>query len=113
MITRHQVLSVLSRHIGAANGVAIDGLVYEITGESLRDPAAERHVRQLISNLREEGQHICAHPSTGYFMAANDEELERYYIKFLRARALHSLLLISRAKKIALPELLGQLRLKT
>lgn len=113
MITRALVLTVLSEHIGCRRGVPIDRLVYEITGERIPDEAAERRVRHIISELREEGSHICAHPSTGYFMAANDQELDRYYIAFLRARALHSLLLISRAKKIALPDLLGQLRLKT
>jgi hypothetical protein len=111
MITRDQVLATLSRHIGAERGVHIAQLVAEITGELLPDPVAERRVRQCISELREEGGHVCAHPQTGYFIAASAAELERYYIEFLRARALHSLMLISRAKNIALPELIGQLRL--
>jgi hypothetical protein len=113
IVTRHQVLAALARHIGKENGVHVHELVYEVTGEIGRNPARERLVREIVSALREEGSHICAHPSKGYFMAANDAELDRYYIAFLRARALHSLTLISRAKKIALPELLGQLRLNT
>ncbi len=113
MLTRDHVLVALSRHVGQERGVRIDRLVAEITGELVPDPAAERRVRQLVSDLREEGSHICAHPHTGYFMAANKQELDRYYLDFLRARALHSLRLISRATNIAIPELLGQMRLKT
>ena len=46
-------------------------------------------------------------------MAENDKELEEYCIKFLRDRAMHSLRLISRLTKIALPDLLGQMKLES
>jgi biotin operon repressor len=100
------LLAILSRHIGAENGVGAERLAYMLD-------APQRKVRQWVSELREQGHGVCAHPETGYFVAANDEELQRYYIDFLKSRALHSLRLISIATKTALPDLLGQLRLKT
>lgn len=113
MIGKAQLVTVLSRHVGAHNGVNVSRLVEELLGLGVYDEAAERRVRTLATELREEGIAVCAHPSVGYFMAANDEELERYCISFLRSRAMRSLHLICRLKKIALPDLIGQLRLKT
>lgn len=110
-ITPFLVQDALSRHVGREKGVRADRLVVEILGQwSARH---ERRLRKVVEQLRKEGSHICAHPSTGYFMAADAGELDRYYIKFLKARAMASLEQIARAKKIALPELLGQLRLNT
>jgi hypothetical protein len=71
-----------------------------------------RRLRLLVSELREEGVAICGHPGTGYYIALSAEELEES-CKFLHARALHSLHLESRLRKIPLPELVGQLRLET
>lgn len=112
IITRQHVIAVLSRHIGQANGRKVEQLVTEITGELLPSEAAERRVRRLVSELREEGFAICAHPRTGYFIAATPDELEDC-CRFLRSRALHSLTLESKLRNIPLPELLGQLRLPT
>jgi hypothetical protein len=112
VISRDQVLHALSRHIGSGNGVPVALLVMEITFEGLRNEADERRVRALVSELREEGVAICAHPSRGYYIAECPEDLLEC-CRFLRARAMHSLVLESRLRKIPLPELLGQLRLKT
>lgn len=111
-ITRDQVLAALARHVGQARGVRIDRLVAEITGCLLRSDGHERKVRELVSDLREQGVAICARPETGYFIAETAEELEES-CRFLRARAMHSLVLESKLRKITLPELLGQLRLET
>lgn len=112
MITRTSVIETLSRHIGRERGVRVDRLVAEITGELLPDPAGERRVRSIISELREEGMPICARPETGYYLAETAEDVEEC-CRFLRSRAMHSLVLESRLRKIPLPELLGQLRLET
>lgn len=111
-MTKDDVLTALSRHVGEQNGVHVDALVREITGELLPDPIAERRVRALVSELREEGVAICAHPGVGYFVAETPAELEAS-CAFLRSRAMHSLVLESRLRNIPLPELLGQLKLKT
>lgn len=104
--TSSQLLAVLSRHIGADNGIRAADLARELDAE-------ERHVRTLVTALRDDGCGVCAHPKTGYFIAANAEEMERYYLKFIEARCMTGLRQIARARKIALPDLIGQLKLPT
>ena len=102
---RARVLAALTIRPGKVNG---------ITGADLAQilELKEREVRHAISDLRMEGIAVCGHPKTGYFIAANPEELEET-CAFLRDRALHSLTLESKLRHVPLPELLGQLRLKT
>lgn len=102
---RARVLAALVIRPGKANG---------ITGADLAQilELKEREVRHAISELRMEGIAVCGHPKTGYFIAANPAELEET-CSFLRDRALHSLTLESKLRHVPLPELLGQLRLKT
>lgn len=106
MITPNQLLNVLSRHIGCDNGIHVDALAAELGIE-------ERQIRTLVTALRDDGSAICAHPSTGYFVAETNEEMERYYLKFIEARCMTGLRQISRARKISLPDYLGQLKLNT
>ena len=102
---RARVLDHLSRHRGRECGVPCFEIAQVLE-------LSEREVRQAISDLRMEGVAVCGHPKTGYFIAANPEELEET-CSFLRDRALHSLTLESKLRHVPLPELLGQLRLKT
>ncbi len=104
------VLATLSRHIGKKNGRTITQLVREITGQLIPSQYTERVVRRQVAELREEGIAICAHPSTGYFIAETPEELEEC-CQFLRSRWMHTAMLEARLRKIALPELIGQMRL--
>lgn len=110
-INRADVLRALSGHVGVALGVHIGQLTHEITGLA-PDPAHERRVRVLIEELRREGEHICATPRDGYFIAQTAEELEAT-CKFLYDRAMTTLKQVSAMKKIALPDLAGQLHIKT
>lgn len=103
--TRHDAAAALARHIGSRNGIRADHLAAELG-------CTERKLRDFISELREEGVAVCGHPSTGYYIAATADELEST-CQFLRARAMHSLVLESRLRKIPLPDLLGQLHLET
>lgn len=105
MITASQLLGVLSRHIGKGNGIGVKPLAAQLGCE-------ERNVRRLVEALRDEGHAICAHPSTGYYIAETPEELQ-HTCDFLRSRAIHSLTLEARLKKIPLPDLLGQLHIAT
>lgn len=102
---RTTVLSVLRAHIGAGRG---------ITAKDLAAAArmTEREVRAQVSALREEGIAVCGHPRTGYFIAETSAELETT-VEYLTNRALHSLRLASRLTRIPLPDLIGQLKLKT
>lgn len=105
-MTRTDVLAALQAHVGQANGVSAAALADYLGIE-------ERTLRQHITDLRrEDGVAVCGHPSTGYYIAGTAQDLERT-CAFLRARAMHSLTLEARLRKIPLPELLGQLTLET
>lgn len=105
-MTTQALLATLQHHIGAASGITVKQLA-ALLGIS------PRRVRRLVSEAREDGIAICAHPQTGYFIAATAEELDLYFLKFLEARALHGLRLISRVRRIAWPDYIGQLKLTT
>lgn len=106
MTTKFVVTEVLQNHIGKANG---------ITGEDLAVAsgcANSRVIRHLIDELIEDGLAVCSHPSRGYYIAANVEEVE-HTCQFHRGRALHELHKEAKLRKISLPDLLGQLHLRT
>lgn len=111
-ISTTAVLQALSHHIGADNGVPVTTLAREALNHMLTTPADERAVRSAIVDLRRQGQHVCAHPSTGYFMAANEAELQRS-CAYLFDRAMCSLEQVAAMRKVSLPDLRGQLRLPT
>jgi len=106
MATKDDLVALLARHLGADNGASAEALARALD-------VPERRVRTLVTEAGEEGVAICAHPETGYFIAADDSELDRYYIAYLRSRAMHSLKLIAIAKRVPLPELIGQMRLQS
>ncbi len=97
-----ELLNILSHHHGQERGIHVDRL-------SLITGLPPRSLRLLISQLRTEGTAICGKPETGYFIAETPQELDEFCIKYLEARALHSLMLSSRLRKIPLPVLAGQL----
>lgn len=107
-ITPAQVLTELSHHIGQDNGIHVRELVSRITGQAVSCALLERRIRTIVTDLRMDGAHICGHPASGYYMAESADELEQT-LQFLRSRAMSSLVLESRMRRIAMPELLGQL----
>jgi len=109
-INRHTVLAALSNHIGVSNGVSAVDLVVEITWRSPR-PAHCRKLRQEIEVLRREGHHICGRPSSGYFIASSEDELNET-CRFLVDRAMTTLTQVSKMKKASLPDIHDQLGLK-
>lgn len=110
-ITRDTLLAALRHHIGRANGVTVTALARECLGaEPTRGD--ERTVRKLVVELRNEGHHVCAHPASGYYLAANADELADT-IAFLRERAMSSLTQIAAMKHVSVPDLFGQLHLPT
>lgn len=110
MLQREQVLAALQACRGRDNGVSASMLCQALLFPNAT-PAAERRLRQLVEELRLEGHPICSHPSSGYFMAGSPDEIEAA-CAFLHSRAMTSLKQIARLRQIALPELLGQLRLQ-
>jgi len=105
MTTASQLLNTLSRHIGKGNGIGVKQLALQLGIE-------DRSIRKLISALRAEGHAICGTPKDGYYIAQTPDELQ-HTCEFLRSRAMHSLTLESRLRRIPLQDLLGQLHLPT
>lgn len=105
MATLHQLLSVLSHRIGRDSGISAQALANRLECQ-------ERRIRQLVTEAGEDGHAICGHPRDGYYIAATAEDLEET-CAFLRRRAMHSLVLESRLRKIPLADLVGQLKLPT
>lgn len=110
-ICRDTVLSAFARHIGEARGVSARELVVEIGG-LFAEEADHRRLRSVIEELRKEGMHICGRPETGYYMAATEAELERTCL-YLFNRSITSLEQVAAMRRVALPDLRGQLRLPT
>lgn len=107
-MTPDAVLAELQRSVGEARGRTAEELVQAITGR--RSEAQQRRLRQVIEALRLQGHRICADPTHGYYLAANDHELDRS-CSFLLSRAMTTLRQISAMKRVALPDLHGQLGL--
>jgi len=110
-ISSDSVIEVLSHHIGKCKGISAQSLAEACLIRPV-SPHDLRHLRKIIQRLRGDGHHICAHPATGYFIAENAEELDAT-CEFLYERAICSLKQISRMKKVAMPDIRGQLRLPT
>lgn len=107
-LTPSLVLDALGDHEGAGNGISARDLVQKICGLSTAN--GERQLRHVIEALRAEGHRVGARPSTGYFLAATDDELDET-CEFLFSRAMTSLRQVAAMKRVALPDLRGQLRL--
>lgn len=108
------LMVILSRHVGRENAVGMDELYERVFGEPVRHKINDtRHLRTLITELRRRGVPIAATSTAqggGYYLARATSELEEYCQK-LRSRAMHSLVTESKLRKIALPELLGQMQM--
>lgn len=103
--TKTAVLVVLQKHLGKDDGIAAKEL-------AAAAGVTERELRHQVSALRDDGIAVCGHPATGYYIAKSAIELEET-CEYLRSRAMHSLRMESRLRRIPLPDLIGQLRLKT
>lgn len=105
LATRADLAALLEAHIGHERGVGVKAIAERLG-------CTERQVRAFVTELRLEGIAVCGTPETGYYVAATVEELEAT-CAFLRSRAMHSLVLESKLRHVPLPDLIGQLRLKT
>ncbi len=110
IFTKDEVLSVLSKHVGKDKGIRADILVRTITGSESYNGGDERYLRKVVTGLRLEGAHICSSPKNGYYMAANDKELDES-CELLFIRSMKSLSQVAAMRNQAMPDLRGQLRL--
>lgn len=97
------VSCLTKEHTGRDRGIRADDLAKKLG-------ICTRELRLHVSALRDEGVAIVATPATGYFIARTADELEEC-CAFLRNRALHSLRIEAKLRKVSLPELLGQMRI--
>lgn len=108
-ITQEEVLNQLLLRKGKSNGIHVRDLVMRLTGQVENAEFQERAVRKLVNELRMAGHPICGHPASGYFLAANTDELEET-CKFLRSRAMSSIRAESRLRQISVTALLGSIQ---
>lgn len=103
--SKDDLLVILERHRGRAAGVTAE-LLAQLLG------CSTRIVRKLVTELREDSIAVCGHPESGYFIAETPEDIEDT-CRFLRSRAMHSLVLEAKLRGLPFADLVGQLRLKT
>ncbi len=111
-LTTDLLLVAMRDHIGIRGGVTATKLVDEINQLAGERVCRERDLRSVVEKLREEGHHVCAHPKTGYFIAANADELQ-LTCEFLTSRAMRSLKQVSAMKRVSVPDLMGQMHFPT
>lgn len=97
------VLTALQSRIGKAKGMH----EAELVNVTLLNG---RICRKAIELLRLDGVQICGKPETGYYIAANADELNDTTDWMLR-RSVTTLKQIKAMQKIALPALFGQINL--
>lgn len=98
-------VAVMQNHIGRDLSIKGSDLAEALS-------ISPREVRHLTDAAIDEGILLCSHPSHGYWIALNAQELEAA-CEFHRTRALHELSKEAKLRKLGLADLLGQLHLKT
>jgi biotin operon repressor len=108
----NRLLRVLSEHPGKARAISMPALQKAIFGSEIGDKInGTRKLRQLITRLRKEGLPICSvvdQNGGGYYLASASSDIEDY-LRRLRNQALRKLAIEARIRKVAMPELLGQI----
>lgn len=108
-ITPQTVLAALADRIGPANGATVRELAAQVIG-GVPSAGDERAVRHAVVVLRRMGHAVCSTPDEGYHHAANAEDLQRTCVH-LATRAITGLEQVAAMKRVALPDLYGQLGL--
>ncbi|MEM1153647.1 MAG: hypothetical protein AAGI44_05870 [Pseudomonadota bacterium] len=108
-LTTQTVKDELLLHPGVQRAIKAPELAAKIL-KTVPTDGDTRTVRKLVKELRLKGEPICSHSSSGYWWAANPEELQAA-CEFLRGKALSSLKQYSYLRRFVLPKLTGQLSL--
>jgi hypothetical protein len=109
---KYRLMVAMSRHIGRTRAIGMGELFEEIYGESWNHRINDtRKLRKLIAETKEEGVPILsspAHVGGGYYLSGSDSEMDAFYA-MRRKMALKILALEAKMRKLAMPELLGQI----
>ena len=109
-----RVLQVLALHMGRENAIDMGELYTRVFGKACDHKINHsREIRKLITALRRKGVPIGSSSSKnggGYYLVRAGSELDEYCSKLHQA-ALRKLVMEARLRKMALPELLGQMQM--
>jgi hypothetical protein len=105
MVTKDNLNAVLQSHIGKQNAIGGKALAEKLG-------VSDRELRFLTCDLIKDRVALCSHPSRGYYIAANREELD-HTCEFHHRRGIHELEKEALLKKASLADLSGQLHLRT
>jgi len=112
---RQRLLTIMEFHRGRRYSLGMAELYRQVYGVTVAHKINEtRRLRGLIRSLQQEGIPIlssCGAADGGYWLAETPEELAEFCRKE-HGKALGILIKESRIRRIALPELLGQLALE-
>jgi len=111
---RHRLLAELTSHIGEMNAIGMPALYRAVFDRPWSDRVNDtRHIRKLVTTMREEGVPICSTAANGggYYIAAASSELAAY-LRRDKFRALRILARDAKMLKISLPAYLGQLKME-
>lgn len=109
--TKSKLLMVLTQHVGRSARISERELFQKVYGE-IGDHDVRRPLRSLINRLRRAGTPIVSSNEAdggGYWIASAGSELADYCGR-LRGRAMRILRQEADLRKMALPELLGQIQ---
>lgn len=110
-----RALVELQKHRGKQNAIPMAELYERVYGETPRDKiSSTRPLRRVLTELRKMGFPVCSAMTgkeTGYFLAETAEEIEAF-CETMERRVMKTLYLLSRVRKLSLPEYLGQLKIK-
>jgi len=107
-----RLLMILSRHVGEEKAMDMGELYERVFGIPCSHKINQtRRLRKLITDLRKKGTPIGSTPAQnggGYYIVRAGSELDAYCSR-IRRRALNILDIEAKLRKLAMPELLGQM----
>ncbi len=111
-----RLLMEMARHVGRSNMVGMGELYRAVYGKDWTNRINDtRRLRKLIADCQADGVPICSVVSStggGYYLASAGSELTDYCTR-LQDQALRKLAKVAKLRRVALPDLLGQLRLQS
>ena len=110
-----KALVTLQKHKGRQNAISMKDLYEQVFEKECKDKiSSTRGIRKILTELRELGFPVCSAMTggkRGYYIAELAEEIQDF-CKTMEKRAIKTLMIVSKIKKLPLPEYLGQLSLE-